>query len=293
MSSLRLLLPVALAFVGVAVIDAGMVRRNLVPPRFRTFGGSSAGRDWQPVLRRVLAAGVLAVVLYLGVMAPLGLLGANVPELQASDPHVAQLFMLHGVFAASLLAWFCLGFLPCSDAGGALSRQFGLRAARVSRELSLGMIAGVGVWVVVILLLLLLSVLVTLLGGAELLPREPPGIVIWIGGLALWTRVAVSLSAGFFEEVFFRGFLQPRVGIILSTVFFAMAHLTYEQPFMLVGVTVLSLLFAWLVWWRQSIWAAVAAHAVFDLTQLVLVIPIVTRLLESSKEVPARLLGLL
>jgi len=62
---------------------------------------------------------------------------------------------------------------------------------------------------------------------------------------------------------------------------------------MLVGVTILSLLFAWLVSWRQSIWAAVAAHAVFDLTQLVLVIPIVSRLLESSPEVLGLLSGLL
>ena len=118
-------------------------------------------------------------------------------------------------------------------------------------------------------------------------------MVTWIGGLALWTRVTVSLSAGFFEEAFFRGFLQPRVGVAVSTVFFAMAHLTYEQPFMLVGITILSLLFAWLVSWRQSVWAAVAAHAVFDLTQLVVVIPIVARLLESSQELSGLLLGLL
>jgi membrane protease YdiL (CAAX protease family) len=52
-----------------------------------------------------------------------------------------------------------------------------------------------------------------------------------------------------------------------------MAHLSYDQPFMLVGVSLLSLLFAFIVRWRQSVWAAVAAHTVFDAVQLLVVIP--------------------
>lgn len=108
-------------------------------------------------------------------------------------------------------------------------------------------------------------------------------MVLWIAGLPVWTRVAVSLSAGFFEETFFRGFLQPRVGIAVSTMFFSLAHLSYDQPFMLVGVTLLSLLFSWLVLWRQSIWAAVSAHATFDMIQLVIVIPLLTGLLDPGQ----------
>ncbi len=42
---------------------------------------------------------------------------------------------------------------------------------------------------------------------------------------------------------------------------------------MLVGITLLSLLFALLVRWRQSIWAAVAAHTLFDAVQLLVVVP--------------------
>ncbi len=42
---------------------------------------------------------------------------------------------------------------------------------------------------------------------------------------------------------------------------------------MLIGVTLLSLLFALLVRWRQSVWAAVVAHAVFDAVQLLIVVP--------------------
>jgi membrane protease YdiL (CAAX protease family) len=75
------------------------------------------------------------------------------------------------------------------------------------------------------------------------------------------------------EEAFFRGFLQPRAGIALSTGLFVLAHAGYEQPLMLVGITLLSLLFAFLVRWRQNIWPAVVAHAVFDAVQLLIVVP--------------------
>jgi membrane protease YdiL (CAAX protease family) len=110
-------------------------------------------------------------------------------------------------------------------------------------------------------------------GAEELVPQQAPELVVWIAALPLVWKVAIAASAGFVEEVFFRGFLQPRVGIGISTLLFVLAHLSYDQPFMLVGITLLSFLFAALVWWRQNIWAAVVAHFLFDAVQLVFVIP--------------------
>jgi membrane protease YdiL (CAAX protease family) len=105
-------------------------------------------------------------------------------------------------------------------------------------------------------------------------------MVAWVAALPLVVRLGISLSAGVVEELFFRGFLQPRVGIALSTFAFVLAHLSYEQPLMLVGISMLSLIFAFLVRWRQSIWAAIAAHTVFDSVQLAFVIPRLLDLLE-------------
>jgi membrane protease YdiL (CAAX protease family) len=109
-------------------------------------------------------------------------------------------------------------------------------------------------------------------GGERALP-QPSAIVPWIAALPILVRVMVSLSAGFVEEIFFRGFLQPRIGIALSTAFFVLAHVSYGQPIMLVGITLLSLIFAALVRWRQTIWPAIAAHALFDGVQLLIIIP--------------------
>jgi membrane protease YdiL (CAAX protease family) len=62
--------------------------------------------------------------------------------------------------------------------------------------------------------------------------------------------------------------------VLASTALFVAAHLGYQQPWMLVGVTLLSLFFAMLARWRQSVWAAVTAHAVFDAVQLLWLVPL-------------------
>jgi len=49
---------------------------------------------------------------------------------------------------------------------------------------------------------------------------------------------------------------------------------------MLMGIALLSLVFAALTAWRQSIWAAATAHATFDGVQLLFLIPLARRLLE-------------
>ena len=118
------------------------------------------------------------------------------------------------------------------------------------------------------------------LSGEELLPQAPPAVIPWLAARRSCLRLAIAASAGLVEETFFRGFLQPRIGIALSTLFFALAHLSYDQPIMLVGVTLLSLLYGLLTRWRQNIWPAIVAHFLFDAIQLLVVIPAVLELFQ-------------
>jgi membrane protease YdiL (CAAX protease family) len=120
------------------------------------------------------------------------------------------------------------------------------------------------------------------LGGEDAVPQQPPAMVPFIAGLPIVVRILISLSAGVVEETFFRGFLQPRVGIVLSTAFFALAHLSYGQPFMLIGITLLSLIYALLVKWRQNVWPAIAAHVFFDAIQLLVIVPSVLRMIQGT-----------
>ncbi|MGH9362602.1 MAG: lysostaphin resistance A-like protein, partial [Thermoanaerobaculia bacterium] len=155
----------------------------------------------------------------------------------------------------------------------------------------LGLLLGVAAWVAVLGALLVVGVLVYALGGEDALPKAPPALVPWIAALPVGVRLLVSLSAGVVEEAFFRGFLQPRAGVLLSTAFFALAHASYGQPLMLIGVTLLSLVYAFLVRWRQNVVVAATAHAFFDGLQLLVIIPAALELL--GRQATAALLAAL
>lgn len=156
----------------------------------------------------------------------------------------------------------------------ALIRAVGLEESDRRREIAVGLVTGVLIWAAVLAVVTALGVLLTLAGRDDWLPQGPPELVVFIASQPFWIRLLGSLSAGFVEETFFRGFLQPRVGVGLSTLLFALAHWSYGEPFMLVGVTLLSLTYAGLYHWRGSVWAAATAHAVFDGVQLLILMPL-------------------
>ena len=263
MSGLRLLVAVLMAAATALAVDRWTEARGFLPPGF--------ARPW----RRAAALAVLAGIFFVGIFLPVALVGVEREVLGPEDMTTPQLFLLQGLLLLSLVLWFLLGFAGAAPEGlaAAFARQFGLRAPRPAVELGVGLAAGVGGWVAVILLMLAVVAVVWALGGEELLPTEPPELIPWVAGLPLAVRAAIGLTAGVVEELFFRGFLQPRVGIALSSALFVLAHLSYDQPFMLVGIAALSLLFAFLVRWRRNILPAIVAHAAFDLVQLLIVVP--------------------
>jgi len=164
--------------------------------------------------------------------------------------------------------------------GRQFAAQLGFRAPSPLAEIGFGLVAGFAIWFAVLAAMFLFAVVVASLGGERFLPKQAPAMIPWIAGLPIAIRVLLSLSAGFVEETFFRGLLQPRVGIAFSTACFVLAHAAYGSPFLLVGVTLLSLIYAFLVRWRQNLWPAIAAHALFDGVQLLVVIPAALRFLK-------------
>jgi membrane protease YdiL (CAAX protease family) len=202
-------------------------------------------------------------------------------EVDLSTVQSWELFSLHAVLVVSMVVWGALGWAGLgardgdADHGlaGAL-RGFRLMPVRpLGRELALGAAAGVAIWGAVLAILVAIAAAILALGGESLLPERPPELVAFVVGQPVWVRVAAALSAGLGEESFFRGFLQPRIGIAASSLLFVLAHASYGEPFMLVGVTLLSIVYALLARWRRDVWAAVAAHAVFDGVQLLVLIP--------------------
>ena len=240
---------------------------------------------------------LLWLVLWIGVFLPLGSLGVA-HELDLSQVTQIDLFLLHLLLVFCLLVWYVCGYVPTPS--GADRRftswraQLGFHTDSVFRELGIGLVMGVVAWLAVLGILLTVGLAIWWLGGEELLPKQPPAMIPWIAGLPIAVRLLISVSAGVVEETFFRGFLQPRIGLALSTALFVLAHASYEQPLMLLGVTLLSLVYGGLVYWRQNIWSAIAAHSLFDAVQLLVVIPAALRVLPGEAEgaLAVRLFGL-
>ena len=288
---LRVGVPVILGIAGAFLLDRMCAVRGFLPPGFHVL--------WRRLLAGAAVAGLLAV----GVFAPLGNVGLSL-EPDLSKITTPELFALHFLMLAALGVWFLLGYGGVRggvDAEGvapprpSLSRQFaaqfGFRTPDVWREIGLGIVLGISAWMAVILALIAVAGVLLALGFKNAVPQEPPAMVPFIAGLPVVIRLLISLSAGVVEETFFRGFLQPRIGIVLSTAFFALAHLSYGQPFMLVGIAMLSLIYALLVKWRQNLWPAIAAHALFDGVQLLVIVPGVLRLMGETGAKTTALLG--
>ncbi len=267
------LLTVLLSLAVAIAVDWLSERAQLLPPGFRPEARLGL---W----RRAVAAAFLTVVLWAGVFGPLAERSELARGLSEGPP--AAIFALHGLILAFLAMWWALGYLGVDRTRRAGADPLLLRCRRPAAELGIGAAAGVVGWLAVLAALLGLGGLLTLLGEGHLLPTELPAVIPWLAGLPVAMRLGVSLSAGLCEELFFRAFLQPRLGIALSSACFVLAHVAYEQPIMLVGVSFLSLLFAWLLAWRRSIWAAVVAHALFDTVQLLVIVPLALKFLDSS-----------
>ncbi len=91
--------------------------------------------------------------------------------------------------------------------------------------------------------------------------------------------VPVAALIGVYEELVFRGFLMIRLrratggwtpAVILSSAVFTALHAFEQTPSALIVVAILSLVFSLVTIWRRSIVPAIVAHALFDLSQLLL-----------------------
>jgi hypothetical protein len=83
------------------------------------------------------------------------------------------------------------------------------------------------------------------------------------GKMPVWTMLLLGLSAGFGEEVTLRGALQPRLGIVLTALFFACGHVQYSWW----GMLTIGLLGAMLGLVRRqaNTTAAIVVHGLYDI----------------------------
>lgn len=78
--------------------------------------------------------------------------------------------------------------------------------------------------------------------------------------LTLPQAFLVSFLAALGEEIFFRGFLQPRIGLLPQAVVFGAIHATYLNGFEVLGTFVLALAFGYAYRRTDSLLAPIAGH---------------------------------
>ena len=183
-----------------------------------------------------------------------------------------SLFALHLVLIVFLLGWWLFSGRPN------LKEFLQIRHERPSEVVAIGTAVGVGGWMLTLLMAMCVALALRATGVLEEAP-EPPAMIGWMAALPIWKKALIVLSAMTVEEFFFRSFLQKRVGVVASTILFALAHFTYGNPLMLIGVSVISLVIAITFYRTKNVVPGIIAHGVFDAIQLFVIVPIAVKMM--------------
>jgi membrane protease YdiL (CAAX protease family) len=223
--------------------------------------------------RRALALLLLWVVLVLTVFYPT-IDPGTAADIDPETLWFPALFTTHIVLTGFLVLWWALAYPQ------PLLRFIRLETASPA-DLPLGLQVGVVGWAAAMATSLLMAAVLWLTGldagaagdtsGGEL---GVPPLLLWLAELPLSRKLLVIFVAMTVEEAFFRGFLQPRVGWIPSSVLFALSHAGYGMPTLMTSVFTVSLALGWAYRRTGSLLPCIVAHGFFDAVQLLIIMPL-------------------
>ena len=142
---------------------------------------------------------------------------------------------------------------------------------RNTKDVLLDIAVAAGFWVVWTAAALFMSFVVGPSHGERLGFLQPQGVV----EVTLW--VMMSLTAGFCEELVFRGYLQAQflgltgraaLAVPAQAVVFGVSHL-YQGVKQVIVITVLGILFGLLANWRKSLRPGMISHAWSDVLNVI------------------------
>ena len=257
----HLLLPLGfIALVYIAMIVLNERYGLFAADRFPSVGAKIAAYAWLGLLLFGLTITVISSAMHV-----------PTPKELARIPFYS-LFLLHAVLIVFLAGWWLLTGRP------PLREFLSFRGGRTGEMVMTGFAVGVGGWIVTIIFAFLLA---AILKASGLLPAppQPPPMIAWMASLPVWKKLLVVLSAMTVEEFFFRAWLQTRVGLLASTILFALAHSGFGQPLLLIGVALISLIIGVTFYRTKNLLPGIITHGVFDAVQIFVIIPIVFRMM--------------
>lgn len=257
------LLPAALVVALTALTFAGLAWRGRLRPLREEFPSR-----WRCALGLALFAGILAVTVWGPTVSP----GAAA-DVDPDTIWFPTLFTGQLLLAIFLQCWWMLAWpMP-------LRRFLRLEGGTLD-DVRFGLAVGAGGWALALFASGLATGLLYLVGwhpaaaGAAADGFEVPPVMLWLADLPPARKLIVVAVAMTVEEAFYRGFLQPRVGWIPSSILFALSHAGYGMPNLLASVLVISLAVGWAFRRVGNLVPCIVAHGLFDAVQLFVIMPI-------------------
>jgi len=223
--------------------------------------------------RRAVAMGLLAGVLLLTVAIPFAAGTAG------TTPEVRQLSLVSVFAVHAILSFFLVCYYALSGRRSVVD-FLKLRSERPAADLSAGLWIGAVGWILTILTasaIVLFWYVVSRHTPADNAAPSVSPMIVWLVSRSLWIKIAIVVSAMVVEELFFRSFLQTRVGPLAATLMFTAAHGVYGQPLMLVGILVISTVLSITFTRYRNVLPCIVAHGVFDSIQMFVVIPLLLK----------------
>lgn len=230
----------------------------------------TAALDAEPIRLRPIAPvwhTVLLVAYFLG----LALAGAAFQASSGANGHVSgpspphlllYLTLLGGEWALVLYLW--RGGLRRT--GTPMRELIGARWGS-TRSVARGIALGAGLWVAWALVSFVWDRLLGAGDAASIESFLPTRAVEYL----VWTLL--SLSAGFCEELLFRGYLmrqftswtrRPWLGIVLQAALFGISH-GYQGAVACAKIALFGLVFGWMAHWRRDLQPGMIAHSITDI----------------------------
>ena len=250
---LFLLLGVGLPVVAAIVVVAarrGAFRRDAFPHERRPGGA-------------VVALGVTAAAT---TILPAFSLGRPIDPALLSLPSILALQQLLLFF---LLGWWLLAGRPD------VSEFLALTAPDPRREVRTGLLRRLPGWGLAGAAGLVVLGVLRFAGVDEVRPIPP--LVRWLASQPLASRLVLIAAAMTVEEVFFRSFLQRRLGAVPASILFLVSHGGYGDPLYFIGLLAITTILAVTFEKTGSVLAPMVAHGTFDAVQLLLVLPSAVR----------------
>lgn len=90
-----------------------------------------------------------------------------------------------------------------------------------------------------------------------------------IADLPIYILVFAIFFAPLSEELFFRAFLVPRIGVLFSAFVFGLVHLAYGSVIEVVGVTLVGIILALVFKTSKSITPCILTHMIYNLLSII------------------------